>query len=178
MLPDMAPPDLRARFKALNGVIDDFLARRDWKRALELSKDLIALDPQRPEGHAQLGRCLIGLGKNLPAQKAVEEALARAPEDSWLHFLHAIALRNRNLLKLASRAIRRAQELDPDVAEYWMESAWQWDKWGDPGKAREFATRALECNPRHAEALAYLSRTLPSLKPTMPRKIALALEAL
>jgi tetratricopeptide (TPR) repeat protein len=119
------------------------LAVQPLQRALALAPDL-------PAGHYNLGRILHELKRYKEARQQYEVALARSPDDAEIHSNLGVLLRDLDQHEEAVARFRRALELKPEYGEAWVNLG-----------------NALHALARHEEACAAFARGA-ALKPTLP----------
>jgi tetratricopeptide (TPR) repeat protein len=118
-------------------------------------QEAVRLQPDHGATHANLGRLLAETGKLDEAVPHLEQGLAAEPSNSDRAHNLAVALSARagraesmGRLSDAARDLRRASELQPEVAQYVYDLAHDLVKLGQVSEARSLYARALELDPR------------------------------
>ncbi len=129
----------------------DAYGQGHWQQAADLYGQLTAQDPSA-ENLWHLGRADIGIGKDQDARQALQQSLAKAPDDLHAQFYMAVAL---------------AKTGDKDGAFSWLEKT---VKQGLPGQsiASNPGLVSLHDDPRYAALLAEAEK-LAHPCPTDPR---------
>ncbi len=138
---------------ALLAQADVFWRRGEPGRLERVAADLIALDPQAPDGYEVLADAARLRGNYVRAIARYEEALERDPESADLLCSLATAQRRAEEPDEAERTIDRALEHAPRDADCWIEKAAIHDDQGDRRAAEAAIEKALELQPTSADAL-------------------------
>ena len=95
----------------------DLSRSEDYLEAVESLKKAIQIDPNREEAHRLLGRIyLLYLARTAEAIEAFQTSIRLIPENPASHQMLGVAYFKRNRYPEAVRALRRAIELNPEVA--------------------------------------------------------------
>jgi hypothetical protein len=86
-----AAGDLPRGSPAVTARVEEQLAMGDLESARVAAEDVIAADPDRPEGYAALGRTLLAMGRPAEAAELLEQALHRDPLQAPSRRLLALA---------------------------------------------------------------------------------------
>lgn len=131
-----------------------------WGEAESALRRSIALRPNFPEAHNNLGALLRSTGREEEAAAAFAAALAQNPNEASAHANLAGALFALGRLPEAEQSCRRAIELAPRLANAWLTLAlieYQQRRLDDSSSA---AQRAIEIDPNNAEAHLCLASAL------------------
>jgi Uncharacterized enzyme of heme biosynthesis len=105
-----------------------FIGLSEPDMAAKLAQQVIRLAPDQPNGYAVAGRCLIAQKRWPDAALDLERAVALAPDNADLHYLHGIALKHLpGSIEAAIKEWQRAAELGSMAAAY-GELAQQYEK--------------------------------------------------
>jgi tetratricopeptide (TPR) repeat protein len=123
----------------------------------------LAQQPENPQALAYLALSRVEQGKGKEALTAAREGVGLAPEQPFLHYVHAHVLRSLDRTDDAFRAVQEALRLDPDDADtHAMLSSIELARNRWPA-ALEAAERALELNAEHVGAANLRSMALVRL---------------
>jgi Tfp pilus assembly protein PilF len=120
--------------------------------ALALLTRARQLSPRNADVLGALGQCLARCGRPREALVAFDAALRQAPAAAHLHFYKAMAFEELSELDHARREFERTVDLAPTHGEALARLAILAAQRGDSNAARDFASRALKCDPRQAVA--------------------------
>jgi tetratricopeptide (TPR) repeat protein len=112
----------------------------------------LAQQPEDPQALAFLALSRIEQGKGKEALEAARNAIGLAPDEPFLHYVHAHVLRNMDRLDEAFRAVQESLRLDPadaDVFALLSSIELARNRWP---AALEAAEQALACNAEHVGA--------------------------
>jgi predicted O-linked N-acetylglucosamine transferase (SPINDLY family) len=129
-------------------------------QAVAAYRQAIALDPNRPEFHNNLGLMLQALNKLPDAAAAYRKAIALAPGMREAHFNLGLALAAMGRPADAAAAYRQALALMPEYAELHYNLANTLLALGDPDAAIDSYRRAIALKPAYPEAYTNLAATL------------------
>lgn len=107
------------------------LHARQYEHAATALHRVLALAPELPEAHVNMGYALLGLRRAAEAQAFFEAALALRPEQANGYYGLAMALEARGELSAALGAMRaylhRAQSEDPRHLARARAALWEWE---------------------------------------------------
>lgn len=119
-----------------------------WRDAASELGRVLAGAPQSAEALCLLAQCQLQLGDDHAARRAIESALAVAPDDEWAHRLHSLALQRLGMHREAVAAAWEAVRLAPQIADtHSRYAAALLQLGGPPDVARAAADRAVELAP-------------------------------
>jgi tetratricopeptide (TPR) repeat protein len=133
-----------------------------WEQADAELRRALAVDPDDPSLHAELGRVLLGRERPQEALEHLERALAAEPEDGVVHALRGLALVATDLRRRreAVEAAREGVRLDPEepvchglLARVCLAARWL-------PEAQDAAERAVALDPEDGDAHALLGTVL------------------
>ena len=107
-----------------------------------------------------LGRGWIRKGQFAAAEKALREAIRRAPDSVQGHFYLGVVLTEQKHLAAAIAYFRKAAELKPDHALAWYNLGFCRKQLGERDGACEAFEKAIACKPQFAEARINLGELL------------------
>jgi len=129
--------------------LQGLLELRRWNEALRRAQDLIAADPERPDGYYFLGRAQQQLGWHQKAVSAFDLAIAKSPRAYFfVHKSHSLRelKRGSDALKAAEEAVRLAPEDGPSH----MSLALSAQLLGDRDRADTERRHAVRLGPSNA----------------------------
>jgi tetratricopeptide (TPR) repeat protein len=126
-------------------------------------RQALALKPDYPETHLNLGTVVLAQGRLEEAAAHYRRALAIRPEYADAHYNLATTLSNQGQLDEAVEHFQRALALKPDYAEAHNNLATVLRRRGDWDAARAHCDRAIAANPGYADAYNNLGLVLAEL---------------
>jgi tetratricopeptide (TPR) repeat protein len=148
---------------ALNLLGIAYFQSGEAQRAVAPLQQALALDPDLPSGHYNLGRILQGLKRYEEAGRHYELALARQPDDPEIHNNLGTLLRAVGRHDEAIAHFRRALERKPDYAEPHVNLGNAWHALGRHQDAIAAFERAVALNAGVAETYSSLGHTLAAV---------------
>ncbi len=145
-------------------LLANLLASGSWRRASEISLELLDIAPGDPVAHRAAGQAALHLDRPGDAAGHLGRAIELDPGDGLAHYFAGHAARLLGDAAGAERSVRRAVELDPAQADYWTELGWLAFERRDYGSARRCASRAeglAPTCPRAATLAAAAGSELP-----------------
>ena len=107
----------------MQDTIIEALRRNAADEAVSLAREWTAAEPQQPQAHRWLAMALQQQGRHAPAQEALDQALALAPDDADLHLQHAGLLLVQRQLDAANQALDKTTALNPnEFSAYLMQA--------------------------------------------------------
>jgi protein O-GlcNAc transferase len=134
------------------------------ERSVELYRQLLEQDPQRPELHNGLGLTLAEQGKWEEAIAAFRRALELDPQRVEAHINLGTALLEQDQPEAAIEAYRAALALQPDRPRVYFNLATAFRKLQQPERALDYYHVALGLQPDYAEAHRGLANLLSDRK--------------
>jgi protein O-GlcNAc transferase len=134
------------------------------ERSVELYRQLLEQDPQRPELHNGLGLTLAEQGKWEEAIAAFRRALELDPQRVEAHINLGTALLEQDQPEAAIEAYRAALALQPDRPRVYFNLATAYRKLQQPERALDYYHVALGLQPDYAEAHRGLANLLSDRK--------------
>jgi tetratricopeptide (TPR) repeat protein len=130
-----------------------FEASGQAQRALEMYQEAISKAPNDPDLMLRVGSAEVAAGHASQAEEILRKVLRARPNSAEAnHYLgRAQLLKGANLAE-ALRFLRRAAEIDPNRAEYWLYIGWAANDAGQPGTAQKALEKALELDQSLADA--------------------------
>jgi tetratricopeptide (TPR) repeat protein len=130
----------------------------NFGKAAEVIERAIRIHPQRPEYHAQLGRCFIALHQPRAALEAAFRALELNPADALTLDTIGVVMTRAGAHAESVQPFRLAVERDPHKPSYQYNLGAALQFVGDFAGARQAYRAAVELNPRHFRAWSALSQ--------------------
>ncbi|WP_414395893.1 tetratricopeptide repeat protein [Synechococcus sp. O70.2] len=134
------------------------------ERSVELYRQLLEQDPQRPELHNGLGLTLAEQGKWEEAIAAFRRALELDPQRVEAHINLGTALLEQDQPEAAIEAYRAALALQPDRPRVYFNLATAFRKLQQPERALDYYHVAIGLQPDYAEAHRGLANLLSDRK--------------
>jgi protein O-GlcNAc transferase len=134
------------------------------ERSVELYRQLLEQDPQRPELHNGLGLTLAEQGKWEEAIAAFRRALELDPQRVEAHINLGTALLEQDQPEAAIEAYRAALALQPDRPRVYFNLATAYRKLKQPQRALDYYHVAIGLQPDYAEAHRGLANLLSDRK--------------
>lgn len=130
-----------------------FEASGQAQRALEMYQEALSKAPNDPDLMLRVGSAEVAAGHVSQAEEILRKVLRARPNSAEAnHYLgRAQLLKGANLAE-ALRYLRRAAEIDPNRAEYWLYIGWAANDAGQPGTAEKALEKALELDQSLADA--------------------------
>jgi Flp pilus assembly protein TadD len=130
--------------------------RGQYGPAAESFQAALALRPEDPELHFNIGECWARQGANDKAQKSYNECLLRSPNHVACRFALAQLLvhtgRTADAVRMANDWLAR----EPKRADPYALDGWLWHQTGDLPRAQARLQQALELDPHNVRALGEL----------------------
>jgi tetratricopeptide (TPR) repeat protein len=146
------------RIEALLEQADLRMQMRDYRAAIDLLREALALDPDHARGHAILALALVG-AKRLPgAAIEMRMALALDGNSSLGHYVAAYVLEAQRDVDAAWQHIQIALEADSTDVDTYVLGASICSLRDDRARARELLRSALALEPSHVGALVAFAR--------------------
>lgn len=130
---------------------NDFVARRDYKRALKEYEEAEKADPKNAGAFLLAGLTYSGLGDFDNALKATQQSIDIEPSYNAYHNLGLIYA-NRSDFPKSIAAYEKAIELNPTAYRTWYQMGLVYTASGDFSKAIEKFRKSIELNPRYEDA--------------------------
>lgn len=134
----------------LMGVIS--FQKKDFKRACELIKQAIDINPNNFAYHSNLANALLEENYNQLALENYEKALCINPEYADAHYNKGNALSKLGKFEAAIKSYEKAISINPDTAVVWLNLGNAFLKLDKANEALERYDRALLINPEYADA--------------------------
>jgi tetratricopeptide (TPR) repeat protein len=130
-----------------------FEASGQAQRALEMYQEALSKAPNDPDLMLRVGSAEVAAGHASQAEEILRKVLRARPNSAEAnHYLgRAQLLKGANLAE-ALRFLKRASEIDPNRAEYWLYIGWAANDAGQPGTAEKALEKALELDQSLADA--------------------------
>jgi len=130
-----------------------FEASGQAQRALEMYQEALSKAPNDPDLMLRVGSAEVAAGHAAQAEEVLRKVLqARLNSAEANHYLgRALLLKGANLAE-ALRYLKRATEIDPNRAEYWLYIGWAANDAGQPSVAQDALRRALDLDQSLADA--------------------------
>jgi FkbH-like protein len=132
-----------ARLGAANGASD----AREWQRAAELWDGLRADLPHDPRCWHKTGEAYCEAGMFEEAERILDEALGRFPEDEWVAYWHVIVARRRRDLPEVLRRAEKMRQTLPGSWRAWVETANALAELGHPVESEKLRRGAFDRFP-------------------------------
>ena len=138
--------EAQKEFQASPALVRDL---QEYQRALDPSTRRVAIPaPRTASDYYNLGLSYMRTGDYVPAQDAFQHAIDRKPNDFWSYFSMATCAYRRERFHEALEALNVCIALAPATPECFLNRARVHEALGDPVRAIEDDTRALERNPK------------------------------
>src|SRR4051812_12343581 len=121
----------------------------NFGKALEVIDLALARDANKPEYHAQRGRCLIALHRPREAFESAEHALGLAPQSALTLDTIGVVLSRAGAHADALEPFRRAVARDQSTAQYHYNLGASEQFVGDFARAAQAYRHALAIDPKH-----------------------------
>ncbi len=123
------------------------------QRALEMYQEALSKAPNDPDLMLRVGSAEVGAGHAAQAEDILRKVLEERPNSAEAnHYLGRAQLLKGTNLAEALRFLKRAAEIDPNKAEYWLYIGWAANEAGQPGTADSALKKALELDQSLADA--------------------------
>jgi len=130
-----------------------FEASGQVQRALEMYQEALSKAPNDPDLMLRVGSAEVGAGHAAQAEEILRKVLQERPNSAEAnHYLGRAQLLKGTNLAEAIRFLKRATEIDPNRAEYWLYVGWAANEAGQPGTADAALKKALELDQSLADA--------------------------
>jgi len=130
-----------------------FEASGQAQRALEMYQEALSKAPNDPDLMLRVGSAEVASGHATQAEDILRKVLRARPNSAEAnHYLGRAQLLKGTNLAEALRFLRRAAEIDPNRAEYWLYIGWAANEAGQPGTAEKALEKALELDQSLADA--------------------------
>ena len=130
-----------------------FEASGQAQRALEMYQEALSKAPNDPDLMLRVGSAEVAAGHATQAEEILRKVLRARPNSAEAnHYLGRAQLLKGTNLAEALRFLRRAAEIDPNRAEYWLFIGWAANEAGQPGTAEKALEKALELDQSLADA--------------------------
>ncbi|MDP6437936.1 MAG: sulfotransferase [Gammaproteobacteria bacterium] len=137
------------------------LERRQFSDAARLLQYAIRENSNRPEFHAQLGRCFVALKRSQDALAAADAAMALHPANPMTLDTIGVIYSYARFHEQAAQAFKQAVAGDPDNDSYWYNLGASQQFAGHFDAAEDAYQRAIEINGSLDKAIAALSHMRP-----------------
>lgn len=136
--------DLLAAFR-------DHFTRRDYLKAMQACRDLLALNGRDPVGYRNMAGVYIALGQDADAAKTIQYALELDPKDAQAWYTRGVLSSRAGRHEEALHQFEESVKLNPSQGEGYQGLAATYDKLGDGGNALFYWTRAYDMAPENGE---------------------------
>jgi len=136
----------------------------DYRAARESFQAAIALQPDDPNLHYNLGECYARQGGTAQAEKCYTECLARVPNHTACRFAMAELLVHEGRQADAARMVEGWLTSEPKRADAYALDGWLWHQKGDLPRAQGRLQQALEIDPHNERALTELGLIYESMQ--------------
>ncbi len=111
------PADFQERARRLEEEGDRLREEREWKRAIEVYREALVLDPDFADAFAKLGSSYARVEKLSEARTALFRAYRLAPDSGRVRYALGKFLVAQGQLREAAEHLRSAADLDPDLTQ-------------------------------------------------------------
>jgi tetratricopeptide (TPR) repeat protein len=128
----------------------------DLRGALDAFEQVVAMFPDRPEGHNNLGALFTAMGEHARAEACFDRVLAIIPDNPSLHYNRGMARSNQEKFDLAREDFCQVLAADPQDTDCLNNLGVMDFMQGRFPAAREHFQQALEIKPDYSRALLNL----------------------
>ncbi len=144
---------------------NDYFQQNNFGAAVEAFQQALALDPNNPAYHANLGVSYYSMGRLDEAIQSYQAGLKMSPDDAELNYLLGAAYLQQSNLDGAATALERANRSDPQLAEPYYGLGVLYKLQGRRAEAIDAFEKFLEIGPSQDQrAVDEAQRELDSLR--------------
>ncbi|MEM7386516.1 MAG: tetratricopeptide repeat protein, partial [Verrucomicrobiota bacterium] len=138
-------------------LLETFAQSGQWERALTVTGEMLAEDPENLYAHRIRGLAALNLDRHKEARQSIERTISGDPDDPFPHYLLGLLHDKENRLLPARDHFLKALQLNPENADFWVQYGWNYAQRGDIEGAKEAADKALKLDPTHQEGKRLLA---------------------
>jgi tetratricopeptide (TPR) repeat protein len=124
-----------------------------YQEAETLLQQCLSIEPQYSLTHALLALARANLRKGELAIESAKRAIELAPDESYTHYVLAVAYRHHGFITRSERAIAVAIAMNPDIADYFGVQADNYIIQRQYTKALDALKIGLKLDPKHSYCL-------------------------